>query len=645
MNHSRHFALAGTLSAALLAGCGGSSSSDPTPTPTPTPTPDPTVTLSGFVTDMPIPNATVTITVNGEQFVAENPTGADGSFEVEISSADPDALVLCEANDPDGPARFTALLNNFAGVQEEAGDDGRTEATNITNVTTAQFLLASDLATDGTIDDIEELQELAGQVDPDELIELSAAIKVVVDSLGGTELPEEFDDVQDLAEAIVDGDTTFVEDLDEGLLDEAIDAVVNDDSLTVDFVADAVPGVLILGESDIYALLPDGTGYFSEVEADGQEAVDPVDWSVNADGELVVAFSAEEYDSFVLINDAAGVLTVVATIVEADGTVTENQSLVHLGLDPDGFTTASTVGSYRALELDEDDSETEFVVFHADGTGNDIDVATGDMDDFFTWSVGNDNEIAIVDDGVTNADDSVLDDDRETVYKLDGSTDEIFNILVIESEFEGDAVTDVGAFPVIYTSDIVTGPEVDTANTLLLEGKTYAAQEEDFIAVITFGEQGILHMISQELDDSGEWDWGERDSEWIVDADGVIIETGESGEASMHAILSGLGGDMMVVAADDGSQITLDRVVPFMDTEMEGAWDMIEQHASTMTRRRSKPAGPGSTSTPDGLDGEFTWSVNADGVLVVDLTGEQPPFATSSTSSSAAPPTRSTRCG
>ena len=68
---------------------------------------------------------------------------ADGAFEVDIETTNPDALVECVAFDPDGPARFSALLNSFAGLQEDAGEDGVAEDVNVTNVTTAQFLLAS----------------------------------------------------------------------------------------------------------------------------------------------------------------------------------------------------------------------------------------------------------------------------------------------------------------------------------------------------------------------------------------------------------------------------------------------------------------------------------------------------------------------
>ena len=151
---------------------------------------------------MPIPNATVVITVNGQQFTAPNPTGADGSFSVDIESDDPEAMVICEAFDPNGPARFSALLNNFAGMQASAGGDDVAEDVNITNITTAQFLLAQELAADGSIDDLEELQTISEQIDPAALLELSAAIKVVIDSVAGVTLPDEFADVQELADVL-----------------------------------------------------------------------------------------------------------------------------------------------------------------------------------------------------------------------------------------------------------------------------------------------------------------------------------------------------------------------------------------------------------------------------------------------------------
>jgi hypothetical protein len=138
---SKRFPLAKLLAAATaLEPC---SSSDSTPTPTPEPPAPParpvgeTITVNGFVTHMPIPNATVVLTVNGQEFTAAEPTGADGSYSVVIETTDTAALVERVAFEPDDPARFSAFLDGFAGLQAGAGADGILDDTNITNMTTA----------------------------------------------------------------------------------------------------------------------------------------------------------------------------------------------------------------------------------------------------------------------------------------------------------------------------------------------------------------------------------------------------------------------------------------------------------------------------------------------------------------------------
>ncbi|MEO0971517.1 MAG: hypothetical protein AAFX85_00365 [Pseudomonadota bacterium] len=248
------------------------------------------ITVNGVVTDAPIANAVVTLTVNGQSFEAPVPTDAEGRYSVDITSDDPEALVLCEAVDPNGAARFTALLDNFEGFQESADENGEVQDVDITNVTTAQFVLAQQLAEDGQIDDLEELESVSEMVDTEDLLELSAAIKVVVEAIDGVVLPDGIDDTQALAEAIVNDETTFIEDLETtnpGTLEDAVDLVLTDGNATTEWTEDFVPGVYQpLDDDQFFVFLAGGIGYeqFSLSDFDNLAPGEQGDFPARDDG-------------------------------------------------------------------------------------------------------------------------------------------------------------------------------------------------------------------------------------------------------------------------------------------------------------------------------------------------------------------------
>ncbi|NND59377.1 MAG: carboxypeptidase regulatory-like domain-containing protein, partial [Gammaproteobacteria bacterium] len=184
-----------------LTGCGSSGSDTGGESPGSQVPPPPvasggdTISISGKVTDMPIANATVTVTVGGQTFTADAPTDAEGNYTVEISSDDPNAIVVLEATDSTG-VHFTAVLDDFGGFEAKADSDGNVADTDITNVTTAHYLLATNASDDGSIDDADELDEVAGRIDPAAVLQLSAAIKLVVENIEGVALPDGVDNTQ-----------------------------------------------------------------------------------------------------------------------------------------------------------------------------------------------------------------------------------------------------------------------------------------------------------------------------------------------------------------------------------------------------------------------------------------------------------------
>jgi len=632
--------------AALLSACGGSSG--PAATSPPPPPPPvvvvPSVTVTGYVTDMPIPNATVIITVNGQQFTAPNPTAADGSFSVDIESDDPEAMVICEAFDPNGPARFSALLNNFAGMQASAGADNVADDVNITNITTAQFLLAQELAADGSIDDLDELQTISEQIDPAELLELAAAIKLVIDSVAGVALPDGFADVQELAAAIVDGTSTFLADVElvnPGILEQTINDVVSDGFATATFDADGVPGVYIdaVG-NDLMVLYEDGSGYSAEQEilVDGQgnvfenQLIEAVSWTITASGDLQIVFvEAQDVDTVTLVNDAGGVLTLYVN--ELDGLTGTQESnsfnVFRFGFDPNGFAAASVPGSY--YDPDDVEEATEFTVFLADGSGYDIDALDGVQGEFFTWAVDATGELFLTDDGLIDIGDFELNDDREAVRLLDGSTANLLNLLVVEMPLEGDTVVRIEAFPVTYTSEIIAGPTPDMANTVLLEGKTYAFFEGNETGLVTFGANGVFSEVYQDFDAQFGPEWDEGDGEWFVDDQGTIhitfVESDGTAQTDRATVVTGLGADTMLVLTDDdgvSNELVLTRVVPFEATEVVGTWQDLDPNLTTVLTAAFNADGSGSYAADGIVDENFQWSVNAAGTLVSalqDVTG------------------------
>jgi len=639
----KNILLAMSLAAVMALGaCSSDSTQTPTPEPPAPPEPPPppaadTITVNGFVTDMPIPNATVVLTVNGQDFTAANPTGADGSYSVVIETTDTAALVECVAFDPNGPARFSALLDSFAGLQAGAGDDGILDDANITNVTTAQQLLAEALAVDGSIDDLAELQELAEQVDPQELIELAAAIKVVIDSVQGVVLPEEFTDVQQLAQAIVDGTSTFLADVEvtnPGIIADTVEEVINDGFATTPFAAESMPGVYIgTSGNEVFILMEGGSGYFAEDEQFGQ-LIEGITWSLNVDGALVIVFTeTQDTDTVVLLTDASGVQTVYVTSVEG-GVEQESGtfSVVRLGFDPDGFDATSAVGSYRnPNSAEEGESETEFTVLLAGGSGYDLDVATGVQDDFFTWTVNADATLDITDDGVPDLGETEVSDERETIWLLEGSTADLRNILVIERAFESDAILEIEALPIAYTSEIMVGPNADVANTLLLEGKTYAITGglDDFEEVIvTFGAEGVFFEMFQEFSIEFGPEFGEESAAtWFIDENGVVFITDpatdqDPQETDLVTVVSGLGQDVMVVSVDEDfvGELTLTLVTPFTANDnLVGTWDILENGVVTTETITFNVDGSGAYFDEGLLDDNFNWVIEPSGRLVLTL--------------------------
>lgn len=211
-NRRRIGAVCMILLAAQLAACGGGGSSSPTasappvnnnpptnPPVDPPADPVPTtvaVTLTGTVTDAPIANAVVTATVGGETFTATADASGNYSLAIEIEEANVGQFVTLNARGVGDQAfvEFTSLAGSFQSLLAQAGDDATLSsaenfATQITNVSTAEAVFLKQANGGQPITTDSALTTLSAQINAQDVLDLAAAIKLVVDDPTNYSMP------------------------------------------------------------------------------------------------------------------------------------------------------------------------------------------------------------------------------------------------------------------------------------------------------------------------------------------------------------------------------------------------------------------------------------------------------------------------
>jgi hypothetical protein len=604
---SRHLLIAlAAASTTILTGCGSSSSSR---SEAQIGADIPTVVLSGFVTDNPIQDATVTATVNGQTFTSDQPTASDGSYQIEISSENPDALVRLEAIDPSGTTRLSAIVDSFEAIEDAVEDTSSDEDFNVTNVTTAREVLAKRLTDDGSIDSKEELLDAVARVETDDLLEVSAAIKLVVDNIDGVTLPTDASDTLALAEAIVSGDSTFIEDVAvsaPGALENALDQVLTDGNATIAFTADSVPGVYVSSDSfSMFAFFAGGFGY-TEPQGEGSAAM--FDWQVTEAGvlNLFIGGSAPRTEAVTLLGRTDNIVNVV---VREDGATDSGEATTaHYYAFEGAFTEENVPGSYSTLN-----DPGHLTVFEADGSGQDLNVVTGVTESEFTWSVDESGMLTLAD-----SDGSVT-----TARRLTGSTDDSLLLFVAEQDATGDL--DNVSLAEVLRSDAEIGS--NEANALLLAGSTYAMTESDEQGLFAFRTDGSFHEIVQHQDGAdGSWSVDEGTGTWAVDANGAIsIAFPNDPTATGAQVVSGLGEDIMVVQPNDSESSVMQvlRVVAADSALVVGSFSIQDEATGTVSETvRLLANGTGTHVGADGVGEDFTWRVSSDGRLVVTTSGD-----------------------
>ncbi|MFK8016963.1 MAG: hypothetical protein AB8G17_16160 [Gammaproteobacteria bacterium] len=386
--------LLSTSLCALLIGCGGGASDAPQEQPT-TPTSS-KITLSGIVTDNPIVNASIMVRVANNAFGDAPPTGSNGEFTVDITSENPAALVSAEALDAVNGVKLSAVLDTFSNYTSQARN-GVVAGVKITNVTTALQVLAERLASDGSIDSYSEYTQLAEAVSGEELFELAAALKVVIENIDGSVLPAGINDTVELAHAIADGSSSFLSDLTIAApeaLSEARNKLLTDGNATLPFGPSDAPGVYSATNGRyIYAVFPNGVALVDN--RDDNAVPGTPSWSLNELGQLVVRFFGfeRETDALSVIGEAGDVVHMVRQsdfgnqqITDASGAVKRTFGAAYDSADVPGSWIDSAISNSRW-------------VFDASGSGHRLNTLTQIQSDAFQWNVTTDGHINMAFDG------------------------------------------------------------------------------------------------------------------------------------------------------------------------------------------------------------------------------------------------------
>ena len=161
----------------------------PAPPPAPVPVPMTSVTLSGRVIDQPIPNATVVATVADQSF--STVADGDGNYRLPITLPTAQAastlMVVATGTGAQSTVQLVSLPGSLATVASDAGADGVLMAAeniraNVTHVSTAEAVLVMELAGGATPSGQDQLDMAKRQLDPVQLFDLAATIKLIVDT-------------------------------------------------------------------------------------------------------------------------------------------------------------------------------------------------------------------------------------------------------------------------------------------------------------------------------------------------------------------------------------------------------------------------------------------------------------------------------
>ncbi|MEX2327542.1 MAG: Ig-like domain-containing protein [Pseudomonadales bacterium] len=306
------------------------------------------MSLSGRIVDAPIANATVTVTIGDTTYTAT--ADADGFYALDIAFSDGNELLTINAegseDNDQAYVNLVSALSDLASLLEAAGEDGvlaRNEAagTNVTNVTTASYVLATE-ANGGTPPTTrEELITAEEAIDPATLLEVAAVIKLIIDD-PNYDLPEGKTNIREFVEDKEAYNTVVaeVEADDPAILDNVVKSIVADDDLVVTDSTSAPPEFYIptsptqpgfIGKgSEVLVFNTDGTGailnrFFSE-----QGNSTTFTWTLDADGffnlDYTMPVQTTYFPIVVTVTDDAAILAAYDGLNITQATATDTRT-------------------------------------------------------------------------------------------------------------------------------------------------------------------------------------------------------------------------------------------------------------------------------------------------------------------------------
>lgn len=192
-------AVLSTLLLSALAACGGGGGGGGGNGGGTVPPPAPILsrlTLTGTVTDAPIANAVVTATIGSQTFTATADANGNYSVEIAIEESATAGFITLTAKGAGSQSyvEFTSLAGMFSALKTQAGSDSilsnsENFATQITNVSTALAVLLQQANNGQPVTSQTLIDTLSPTLNGQQVLELAAAIKLLVDEADDYPMP------------------------------------------------------------------------------------------------------------------------------------------------------------------------------------------------------------------------------------------------------------------------------------------------------------------------------------------------------------------------------------------------------------------------------------------------------------------------
>lgn len=336
------------------------------------------VKMAAQVTDAPIAYASVSVKVGDKVFTTVADANGMFSLNIPVIAEDAAKMVIAESTGAEGQAHvtFANILGTLSAVADGANDDGEIVGTenagvNITNVSTAKYVLVVQ-ANNGAVPTTgAALQTAERSVDATSVMNLAAAIKLIVDDPDNYSLPAGSSSILAFAADPV-AVKTFIDATPTAALEQALTEILADTSLVPGYKTADVPGVyftipaakpgflspqgsgLVFNEDGSGEFLTSGSGGFPVTETFAWEVIDGIvkviyDNPVTTTGVVALADTAATDAQRTAIGNCMGIFQINAkfTVAEREYSLLSAGSLV----DQVRVTTLTTT-TYDPINVD-----------------------------------------------------------------------------------------------------------------------------------------------------------------------------------------------------------------------------------------------------------------------------------------------------